>query len=516
MLRFAVHDDDGPVREWPLVNGYLVGPGDVPIPGQVAFKDGHVVCQPRATHSVALCLQHDAGRMGRIMLQTCLLPERDRPYDLAIELARHRIKMFIAKSEEWQMFDLDPDHPATTRWEKARALFSKALKLDDPVQSSRTARDALVTALEATERLALAHAEILLHWRFGNRPASSRTLGVRVHPNRDSEALREIVKRQFDLVTIPLNWREIEVEEGQYNWDPIDRWVTWAQKEEIPVLLGPLLNFSKQSLPKWMYVWQHDYATCRDLVYEQVERVVQRYRNNVGIWNIASGLNVNANFQFTPEQMLDLTRMANLIARQTRKNARTMIELAQPFAEHCATDPKSVPPLMFMDRIVQEGIRVDCVGLQLLFGERGAGRASRDLMQISDVIDRFLVLEMPVVISAFGVPHETIDRKGGWWRQPWSPEEQSRWMSRVFAVAMSKPYVETLIWTDLYDHAGAELPSGGLVTEDGRVKPVLRRLVNTRKRLRKPLGPLSDGSGARSRGDEKPADGITAHRTAGP
>ena len=47
------------------------------------------------------------GPMGRIMLQTCLLPQRERPYDLAIELARHRIKMFIAKCEEWQMFDLD-------------------------------------------------------------------------------------------------------------------------------------------------------------------------------------------------------------------------------------------------------------------------------------------------------------------------------------------------------------------------------------------------------------------------
>ena len=40
-------------------------------------------------------------------------------------------------------------------------------------------------------------------------------------------------------------------------------------------------------------------------------------------------------------------------------------------------------------------------------------------------------------------------------------------MSRVFAMAMSKPFVETLIWTDLYDHDGSILPSGGLVSRSG-------------------------------------------------
>ena len=63
-------------------------------------------------------------------------------------------------------------------------------------------------------------------------------------------------------------------------------------------------------------------------------------------------------------------------------------------------------------------------------------------------------------------------------------------MSRVFAVAMSKPFIETLVWTDLYDHPQADLPAGGLVSADGRAKPVLQRLITTRKRLRKPLGPM--------------------------
>ena len=54
-----------------------------------------------------------------------------------------------------------------------------------------------------------------------------------------------------------------------------------------------------------MYVWQHDYDTCRDLAYDHIEKVIERYQAKVTMWNIASGLNVNHNFQFTAQQMLD-------------------------------------------------------------------------------------------------------------------------------------------------------------------------------------------------------------------
>ena len=491
MLQFAVYDDHGPAEHWPLTGAYLIGSEGLTTPGKISLRSGHIVCKTRSTHPVALCVQHDAGPMGRLMLQTCLLMNRQRPYQLSIELARHRIKMFIAKSEEWQMFGLDADHPAMRLFEKARGLFSSALNMENPIEAGRTAQRSLRAAIKATEQLAVTHSDILLHRRFGSRPASSTSLGVRVGLERDSQPLREIVEEDFDLLVVPLNWSELEVEEGRYNWDPIDRWLDWARAQGKPCVLGPLLDFSKGALPKWMYVWQHDYNTCRDLIYEHVEKVVDRYRWAVSTWIVASGLNINDNFELTLDQMLDLTRMANLIARQARKGARTMIELIQPFGEHCASNRNALPPLTFIDRAIQEGIRTDCVGVQLLFGQSRAGRASRDLMQISDLLDRFGVLEMPLVVSAMGVPSEKIDEEGGWWHEPWSPRVQSRWMSKVFAIAMSKPFVELVVWTDLYDHPRAELPKGGLVSDTGRAKPVLQQLVTTRKKLRKPLGPYN-------------------------
>ncbi|MDY7110235.1 MAG: endo-1,4-beta-xylanase [Planctomycetota bacterium] len=491
MLRFAVYDEKGRADSWPLINAHLLGPDDLVLRGKIAFKDGRIVCKTRESQAAALSLQYDAGRMGRLMLQTCLLPPRKKPYILSVELARHRIKMFIAKSEEWQMFDLSEDHPAMRHWEQARQGLTAALTADNPVKADRAARAALNRAIEATERLALAHAEILLHRRYATRPASSVTLGVRIWPESEGKELKELIASNFDLLIIPLRWKDLEVEEGVYNWERVDRWMEWAGAEGKPIVAGPLLDFSRRALPEWMYVWQHDYDTCRDLVYEYMERVVHRYRGLVGMWNIASGLNVNENFEFTPVQILDLARTASLLVRQSRKGARTMIELREPFGEHGANRRRSIPPLTFVDQLVQGGVKFDALGVQLLFGQQDSGRASRDLAQISSLLDKFFLLETPVLVSALGVPSQPIDEEGGWWHEPWSPDVQSRWIARLFPVAMSKPFVESIFWTDLVDHDEAALPKAALIDESGRARPAFARLTGMRKRLRKPLGPLN-------------------------
>jgi hypothetical protein len=500
VLRFAVYDERGPARDWPLTNAHLIGPDDQPVGGSIAFKRGEILCQKRGSRAVALSLLCNAGSMGRLMLQTCLLPDRPpgvEPYSLSIELARHRIKTFIAKSEEWQMFDLSEGHPAMQMWDDARALLTKAQTADDPIEADKAAQLSLERGIEASERLALAHAELLLHRRYGSRRAASSTLGVRIWPSRNGTGLRELIGRDFDVVVVPMPWRELEVEEGRYNWEPVDRWMQWAKSHNKPIVAGPLLDFSKTAVPDWLYIWQHDYDTCRDLAYDHVERVVKRYASVVGIWNLAAGVNTNENFRFSPDQMTDLVRMAGLVVRHERKGARLMVELSQPFGEHASTRPESIAPLTFIERLVQGGIRLDAIGVQLIFGHGGEGHASRDLMQISSLLDRFYYLDLPVIVSAMGVPSEAGETgatgagaAAGWWHEGWSPQIQSSWVARVFAIAMSKPFVESVFWNELVDHRDAAVPTAGLIGADGKGKPALSRLSASRRRLRKPLGPL--------------------------
>ena len=117
-------------------------------------------------------------------------------------------------------------------------------------------------------------------------------------------------------------------------------------------------------------------------------------------------------------------------------------------------------------------------------------------MQLSSLLDRFFYLDIPVIISAAGVPARPTDERGGRWHDVWSPATQARWAARLFALGMSKPFVESIFWSDLYDHERADLPGAGLIDSRGRPRPVLQKLIAFRHRLRKPLGPLRGTSPA--------------------
>ena len=490
MLRFQLQTKPDASSGRPLAGAHLVGPDEKSVPADIKFADGIVECRRRGRDAMALALQYDARSAGTLMLQTCLLPDRPEPYCLATELARYQIKTFIAKSEEWQAFDHPRSADAVRIWEQARETFTRSITTRDQQEAASLANESLIAALDANEKLALAHAEILLHRRFGTRAASRLTLGVRVWPGRDGKPLREFIGTNFDLVHLPLRWREIEVEEGKFKWGPIDRWVEWASSQGKPIIAGPLLDFSARSLPPWMEVWKHDYDTCRDLTYDFMERVVGRYASSVAMWNLATGINTNDNFHFSPGEMYDLVRTARLLVRQYRKGARAMIEIRHPFGEFAARNKDAVHPIPFVTQLLQEGVHIDALGLQLIFGE-GSGHHVRDLMQISNLFDRFHLLEIPVLVSALGAPSvPRTDGKPsvGFWHDEWSPRTQERWVNRVFPLVLSKPAVESVFWTDLYDHAAADVPGTGLLDEAGKPKPALRALIGLRRRLRRPLG----------------------------
>ena len=205
MLQFAVFDDSGSASNWPLNNARLLDRDDLVVPGEIEFADGLISCQRRGLRPTALCLLHDAGDAGHLALQTCLLPHREEPYILSVELARHRIAIFLAQAEAWQMH-LSAEHPSMETLESARQIFTRAMVTRDPRQADAFGREALGLAMEASEHLALAHAEILLHMRFKERPASRATFGTAIWPERDGAALREFVTQQFSLVRIPMGW----------------------------------------------------------------------------------------------------------------------------------------------------------------------------------------------------------------------------------------------------------------------------------------------------------------------
>jgi len=568
VLSFVVFDAAGvDSRMYPPRHAHLVGPDDIPHQGTITFKPGLVEGEKGAPQTAGLAVQFPVGQgdglqdlvgphgLGLLAIQTCLLPDRAEPYLLSLELARHRIMFFLNKLEDWGLVDLPADAPAVQQFESARQQFTEALVAQrdsvngqPPVngynpQADKLASRALALATNAGEQLTMLNAERQLRARLTNQhyaqarahlarltpeappqgqpvllPGAGHVtvsglpqIGCAISPGQFTEAQQKAVMASCDFITMPMRWVDMEPSEGRYSFASTDRWIEWAVRvAKIPIVGGPLIDFRPQAVPEWLFIWENDYETLRDLVFEHVQAIVTRYRRTVTKWTVAGGLHVNTNFKISFEQIMDLTRVCVLLVRKLHPTAKIQVEIAQPWGEYHASNRRSIPPYLYADAVVQAALNIDSIALRMQMGHAEPGLATRDLMAFSAMLDKFAALEKPITVSALGAPSLQLPprpyrpRAGaeaedayepGNWRGPWSEAQQADWLTQVMAIACSKPYVQSVCWQELSDvPAGVnppEMPGGGLLHATGAPKPAFLKFGQFRQLLREGKLPVS-------------------------
>ena len=531
MIRFRVLDNSD--ARWSIGPAYLNGQDDIPVAGEVSEEPGFVVGAPEAEGSIGISLLCDPDpeaedRIGAVVLQTCLLPQRDAPYALSVELARHRIMLILTKLEAWALFDLPADDPAMASFMEAREHFADALVSQQAILDATDAGRAadakawksLALAIRAGDRLTRIQAERQLAERFTGalyqhslaqaqaspinegRPAT----GVVKTPDTDgvviedqptigctircdtSAAMQEVVAGTCDFINIPMRWIDMEPEEGKYAFSRADKWIEWAVRTaKIGVSAGPVIDFRPECVPEWLYIWENDYETLREIVYEHFRQLVIRYRRTVTRWTIVSGLHVNRGFRFSYEQMMDLTRLCTLTVRKLHPTARVQVELTSPWGEYVARAKRAIPPVLYAEMLTQMGINIDAFALRIEFGRRDRGGMARDLTSFSHLLDRYAQLDRPIAITSLGAPASQYSgengEQAGAWRGGWTDQTQAEFLADAASVALSKPYVHSVCWQSLLDEAGGA--ASGLIAPDGTVRPAAKAMAALRAGLRR-------------------------------
>ncbi|MFM9959237.1 MAG: endo-1,4-beta-xylanase [Phycisphaerales bacterium] len=513
MLAFAVADAAQSSSTSPASPGklwrqaYVIGKEDLPVPGVITPDSAgtQVVCRKSIPGAAAMAVQVDCGKHGVLNLRTCLLPDRDKPYILNLELARRRIMLLINKIEEWGWSDLPASDPVMAGLDRSRELFTAALVAADAAEQCRLARESLLTALEAGETLAIREADRALTKRLATN--DKPLFGVATHADQFSEQLQKTIAGNVDFIRVPLRWNRIEADEGRFDFTKMDRWVEWAVRNgKVPVVAGPVIDLSPRGCPRWLHVWNHDYETLREFAYEHAKRVVTRYRRTVSRWVVSAGMNLNTGFTLSMEQMIDLTRVAVMTVRKLHPSAPVYAEISEPFGEHASANTQSVAPLLYAELLLGSGVQIDGFALAVQMGgprhADSAARPTRDLLELSAMLDTYAEFDRPLIITSLGCPSDgnsasrppgtaapngatTTHQDSGHWRGPWTPESQAAWMSHAAAVCLSKSQVKSVCWQALFDTPdGPDMPHGGLITADGRPKPGLTRLAEITKALR--------------------------------
>jgi GH35 family endo-1,4-beta-xylanase len=474
-VKFEVFKNGKVVDNFGLCGAYLFGTDGIAIRrAETTFKNGIITCKKPNQETTGLALLWPVDGFGKVLLPTTCLPERARPYNLNVEIARAKLMQIINKQEDWSFFNSVERLESISK--EARNLFVRALQdIFDAPLASKLADESLKRATVLAEKLAIKQAESLFEARAKNHGFGRGCLGCQVNPAQITNA--KYVRRLLELfgfVTVPVNWARIEPYRGVYDFSTVDACINLLAKKKLAICAGPLLCFSKEYLPKWLLEGKAGFERIREAAYQFVSRAVARYSSSVHAWRVVCGLNAFNHFGFSFEQVLEMTRAANMAVKQGSERAVKIVEVTNPWGEYYATSPNTIPPLVYVDMVVQSGINFDAFGLQMQFGKNQAGMHVRDMMQISAVLDYFGAIAKPLYITEVEVPsrngtglHEA--EVSGIWHQEWDEVRQREWIEQLYKIALSKPFVDTVTYSNLADRRDSTIANSGLLTS--RLEP---------------------------------------------
>ena len=194
-VKFEIYRNGQKQSAFQPIAAIVLGPESVPIPGDVSFKNGLLIAERIDDHPIGIGLLWDTGEAGVYHIETTRLPHREAPYNLNVELARHRMMRLVQKWEDWNLFDFPRADKFQQAFDEAQDKFATALgQLSEPAVAARTADEALTMALNLSEEISLFHGELLL-----NRRKTAGQFGKIIFGSE--EAMRS---GKFGLLAIPL------------------------------------------------------------------------------------------------------------------------------------------------------------------------------------------------------------------------------------------------------------------------------------------------------------------------
>ena len=234
VMKFLVHPESL-LSEWPEAqNAYITGFDGRVFPSRVEMEGNVVACRRPASDSGKFNIAWPVPGFGRPTLATSSLREQDAIYVLAVELARGKICQVRNQVAGWEQLGMlvpDAFHPINR---EAHRLFAKSVGLKaDPAEASAVATAAIAKACEAAEVLTKAYTDQRLTIRLKKATQLPISLGCNLAHSVPEPSWESLLPGTFNAAAVPIEWRFIEREEGDYQWDWLDTQVEWCLQNKL-------------------------------------------------------------------------------------------------------------------------------------------------------------------------------------------------------------------------------------------------------------------------------------------
>ncbi|QDT65796.1 hypothetical protein [Calycomorphotria hydatis] len=403
VLKFWVSDTDFSLIAHCLESAYFITVESIVLPTTVYRQDGIVHMERPGEGSVRLMMPWPVPEHGELVLCTGSLMQREKPYLLAVELARGKLVQLRDQISTWQMTGFEvPEDAAKTLSETHHTFAIAACRQDQQEEASVAAMKSISQTVAAMNQFIDAYTGQHLQAVKERTTTKGLPIAVLAELNKvPPEVTAKSLANQLSAARIDFAWCKVEPDEadGERNWETIDERLAWSEAGRLPVMGGPLLDFGPNGMPKRISAWTKDLANMQSFVCDYVESAISRYAGRIRRWEIATNTATGGGLDINEEQRLILTARALELATQIDRDADFFLRVDHPWGDYLARGQHRVSPMQFVDALVRSGIQLR--GLTLEYSPNGAedGDARRDAIEISRLVDHWARFGLPIILS---------------------------------------------------------------------------------------------------------------------
>ena len=398
-IRFLVPRRDH-LGQGAVTRAYLAGIDDIPWRTKISLQRDELIAERSDHDSAYFYIPWRVAGVGDVTLSTATLIEREAAYHLPLELARGTINRLRNQLAAWETLGLSPSPLVRQHIQTASQHFSRAAVSQDTdiLAAADGAQSAIETAMQAIEILIDDYIEQSLAARRKSHAKIPTLQGCLAGDGLLEGFNTKEYLAAFDTACVPFNWREIEREQGRYDWSTVDRRMAWCQEQGIRVCAGPLLQLTPASAPDWIALWDGDFEHFLSFAVSFVQAAINRYRGRIALWHAAAGLNYAEVMDLGEEQRLRLAAHCLDTFRKSDPRAPVVLSIDQPWAEYMGRHDLDLSPVHFADALARADLGLAGIGFELNFGDGDVATLPRDWLEISRQIDRWTLLGLPVLI----------------------------------------------------------------------------------------------------------------------
>ena len=464
------------------------GPDNMPWPTLAHVDASRLVLRRETDESGNMLVPWAIDGMGRLMGSTATLMERPLPYPFQLELARGKVNQLRCQASDWQSGGLPILPDLEERILAASHAFGHALMEPASDRAGELAQESLELSYRASDLLTRVYMEQVYQVRHQREPQLSVILGCRVTSTPQGEA-GDTLAHSVNGISIPFSWSTIEPAEGEFHWDQTDALVDWAERKQLDMVGGPLIDFSAAQLPEWLWLWERDLQGLVRVMAVYVAAAVKRYGKRIGRWQITAASNYGDVLSLAEDELMWLTVKLVQVARQVDPGLQFFVGVAQPWGEYLAIRERNHSPFIFADTLIRSDLNLAGLEIEIGMGTAPRGSYCRDLLDVSRLLDLYALLGVPLIVNVSYPSAETADLKAdpeqrvgaGHWRGGFTPENQAEWAAAFAPLALCKPYVQAVYWGHHADTEAHIFPHAGLIDADGKPKPALTEIRRLRE-----------------------------------